>query len=83
MRLLDYYTKEDFGTEHIFTLFKGKRRSFLQVSGSWNDYPGGPYFQLAMGNNRLIDILLWVWKFGFSFELLGITWDSWNDETSP
>ena len=78
MKLLEYRQKEDFGTEHIFTLIKGKRRSFIQLGLSWNEYPGAPYFQLAMGNNRLIDILFWCWKFGFAFELLGITWDSWD-----
>ena len=78
MKLLDFYTKEDYGTDYIFTLLKGKRRSFLQVSGSWNDYGGGPYLQIAFGNNRLMDVLLWVWKLGFSFELLGITWGSWE-----
>jgi hypothetical protein len=78
MKLLEYRQKEDFGTEHIFTLIKGKRRSFIQLGLSWNEYPGAPYFQLAMGNNRVIDILFWCWKFGFAFELLGITWDSWD-----
>jgi hypothetical protein len=80
MKLLDYYSKEDFGVEHIFTIFKGKRRSFIQLGLSWNEYPGAPYFQLAMGNNRLIDILFWCWKFGFAFELLGITWNSWESD---
>jgi len=78
MKLLEYRQKEDFGTEHIFTLLKGKRRSFIQLGLSWNEYPGAPYFQLAIGNNRVIDILFWCWKFGFAFELLGITWDSWD-----
>jgi len=32
MKLLEYRQKEDFGVEHIFTLLKGKRRSFLQMS---------------------------------------------------
>ena len=79
MKLLDFYTKEDFGTEYIFTLLKGKERSFIQTSFSWNDYGGGPYLQIAFGNNRLMDVLLWVWKLGFSFELLGITWGSWEE----
>jgi len=78
MKLLEYRQKEDFGVEHIFTILKGKRRSFLQVSVSWNEYGGSPYLQIAFGNNRLIDILFWCWKFGFAFELLGITWDSWD-----
>ena len=78
MKLIDFYIKEDFGTECIFTLFKGKRRSFLQVSGSWNDYPSGPYIQIASGNNNLIDILFWVWRFGFALTVFDYTWDSWE-----
>jgi hypothetical protein len=78
MKLIDYNKKEDFGVDHIFTLFKGKRRSFIQVSVSWNDYPDFPYLQISFGNNRLIDILFWCWKFGFAFELFGITWGSWE-----
>ena len=80
MKLLDYYSKEDFGTEYIFTILKGKNRSFIQVSFSWNDFPDFLYLQIAFGNNRLIDILFWCYKFGFSFELLGFTWNSWEKE---
>jgi hypothetical protein len=81
MKLFDYKKKEDYGMEHVFTLLKGKRRSFLQVSFSWNDYPDSPYLQIAIGNNRVIDILFWCWKIGFAFELFGITWESWDRET--
>jgi len=45
MKLIDYYKKEDYGVEHIFTLLKAKRRSFIQVSFDWSDYPTGPYLQ--------------------------------------
>jgi hypothetical protein len=78
MKLFDYYKKEDMGVSHVFTLFKGKRRSFLQLDLSWNEYPDLPYLQIAFGNNRVIDILFWCWKFGFCFELFGITWRSWE-----
>jgi len=80
MKLLDYYSKEDFGVEHIFTILKGKKRSFLQLSLDWSGYPGNFYLQIGIGNNRLIDILFWCWKFGFAFELFGITWNSWEEE---
>ena len=79
-KIFDYYRKEDFGVEHIFTLLKGKRRSFIQLSFDWSEYPGWPYLQIALGNNSLIDILFWCWKFGFAFEVLGITWKSWEKE---
>ena len=80
IRIFDYYETEDFGVDHIFTVLKGKRHSFIQVSISWNDYPSFPYLQIAFGNNRLIDILFWCWKFGFSAEIFGITWGSWEKE---
>lgn len=79
MKLFDYYKKEDFGTENIFTLLKGKNRSFLQLGLSWDEYPSMPYLQISFGNNRLIDILFWCWRFGFAFELFGITWGRWNE----
>ena len=77
MKLFDYKKKEDYGMEHVFTLLKGKRRSFIQVSFDWNEYPANPYLQISLGNNRLIDILFWCWKVGFCFELFGFTWGSW------
>jgi hypothetical protein len=81
MKLLDYYSKEDFGVEHIFTIIIGKKRSFLQLSLDWNEFPpGNPYLQIGIGNNRLIDILFWCWRFGFSAEIFGITWNSWEEE---
>ena len=77
-KLLEYRQKEDFGTEHIFTLLKGKRRSFIQLGLSWNDYGGRPYLQISFGNNNLIDILFWVWRFGFALTVFDYTWDSWD-----
>ena len=78
MKLFDYCRNEDYGVEHVFTLCKGKRRSVLQVSFDWNEYPSGFYLQIGIGNNRLIDILFGWWKLGFAFELFGVTWRSWE-----
>jgi len=78
VKFFNYHKKEDFGVEHIFTLIQGKRRSLLQVSIDWHEYPSGLYLQVAIGNNRLIDILFWCWKFGVAVELLGCTWGSWE-----
>jgi hypothetical protein len=80
MKYLDYYKREDYGVEHVFTLLKGKRRSVVQLGLSWNNYPDSPYLQIAFGNNRLVDILFWCWKIGFAFELFGITWKSYEDD---
>jgi hypothetical protein len=77
MKLFNYYKRQDYGMEHVFTLLKGKKRSFIQLSFDWSEYPAGPYLQISLGNNRLIDILFWCWKVGFCFELFGFTWESW------
>jgi hypothetical protein len=81
VKLFDYYKNDDFGVEHVFTLFKGKRRSFIQLGLSWNEIMDSPYLQLSFGNNRVFDILFWVWKIGFCLELLGCNWKSWNEDT--
>jgi hypothetical protein len=73
MKLFDFRVSEDFGKEYIFTLLKGKKRSFFQLSLDWHEYPSGVYLQIEMGNNRLLDILFWCWKVGFSFSLFDIT----------
>jgi hypothetical protein len=78
IKLFDYYKNNDYGVEHVFTLFKGKRRSFIQLGLSWDDAMDSPYLQLAFGNNRLMDVLFWFWKIGVAFELLGITWKNWE-----
>jgi hypothetical protein len=80
VKLFEYYKREDYGVEHIFTLIQGKRRSFLQVSVSWDNYPDMPYLQIGIGNNRLIDILFWCWRFGFVLSLFDFTWNSWERE---
>jgi len=78
MKLFEYKIKEDCGIEHVFTLLKGNRRSFLQFAFYWIEHPDMPYLQISFGNNRVIDIIFWCWKLGFSFELFGITWGSWD-----
>lgn len=74
MKLLHYHKNEDFGTEHIFTVLKGKKRSFIQLEISWNDFKDFPYLQISFGNNSLIDVLFWVHKFGFALALFSYNW---------
>jgi hypothetical protein len=76
MKLIDWYTKEDFGKELTITLLKTKKYSLLQFSIGWSDYSSGwPYLQICMGNNRLFDVLFYWMKFSVSIELFGITWN--------
>ncbi len=81
MKLFDFTIKEDYGTEYNFIILKGKRRSLIQISFHWNDYPDFPYFQISFGNYRVIDILFWCWRFGFELSLFDFTWGGWDEET--
>jgi hypothetical protein len=74
IHIFQYYKKEDFGTEHIFTVLKGKKRSFVQLGLSYNDYPDFPFLQISFGGNNLIDILFWCWKFSLAFEVFSYNW---------
>ena len=75
MKLFDFHKKDD---EYIFTLIKGKRRSFLQFSYYWMEKSDGFFLQIGFGNNRFVDVLFWCWKIGFAFELFGITWSYYS-----
>lgn len=83
MNLFNYRHREDFGDEwYIQILNTGKHvpkfmknYSLIQVSVSWNDYPGWPYLQIAFGSNGLLSILFWVYKFGFDIDILSRTWN--------
>jgi len=75
--------REDFGSEWYVQILNTGRHvpkfmknwSLLQVSVSWNDYPGWPYVQITSGSNGLLGILLWVYKFGFDLDFMSRTWN--------
>jgi len=83
MSLLHIKRREDFGPEIYFQIINFskhwpklfKRRSVLQISFSWNDYPGWPYIQITSGGNGLLGILLWIYKFGFDLDFMSRTWN--------
>lgn len=79
MKLFKYKFREDFGKEHIFTLLRGKKFSLIQFAVSWDDYGSSPYIQVSSGNNSLLDVLFYVYRFSFNFELIGRTWEHYLD----
>jgi hypothetical protein len=88
MKLISFKKREDFGTEIYAQIFYTKRWALLQVSVSWNDFPGWPYLQIKSGTGSLLSILFWVYKFGFDVGLIERTWDwerleALEDEDSP
>lgn len=78
MKLAQYYKKEDFGTEHVFVLLKGKNRSLVQLGLSFDDYASFPYLQISFGRYYLIDILFSCWRFGLALEILSSNWDQFD-----
>jgi hypothetical protein len=74
VKILDFYIREDFGTEYCLALFKFKRRSLLQLSFSWNEYSSGPSLILYMGLNSIIDIMISCWKIGFCITIFNFNW---------
>ena len=75
MNLIKFKKREDFGHEYYIQILNIKRRSFLQVSVSWNDYPSWPYIQIQFGGGTVLGILFWVYKFGFDVDILSRTWN--------
>jgi hypothetical protein len=73
-RLIKFKHREDFGHEYYVQILNIKRKSLLQASVSWNDYPSLPYLQITMGSNGLLGILFWAYKFGFDIDVLSRTW---------
>ena len=74
MKLLDYKYIQDFGHEYYFSILKGKRRSFIQFSVSWNDYASWPYIQVSSGTGRLFSFLFWAYRLGIDIDIIGYNW---------
>jgi len=77
MKLINLKHREDFGHDYNVQILNVKNWSLLQVSVSWNDYPGWPYLQITFGSNGLFGILFWAYKFGLDIDILSRTWN-WN-----
>jgi hypothetical protein len=80
--LFRYTYSEDFGATWYFQLLNFnkhfpvpiKRRSLLQWSFSWSDYPSWPYMQITSGSSGVLSFMFWAYKFGFDIDLFSYTW---------
>ena len=79
MKLINFKHRYDFGHDWYVQILNVKGWSLLQVSVSWNDYPGWPYIQIKSGSGSTLSIMFWVYKFGFDIGIIERTWN-WNDE---
>jgi len=80
MKLFSRKKRVDYGEEFIFIFLQVKKRSFLQLSFQLSEYSESPYFQLSMGNNSLLSILFWFYKFGFCIDMFSINWIIMNED---
>ena len=74
MKLINFKHREDFGHDWYLQVLTIKNWSLLQVSVSWNDYPGWPYIQIKSGTGSTLSILFWAYKFGLDVDILSRTW---------
>jgi len=74
MKLFELKTQDDWGKDYYFSLLKGKRYSVLQVSFSFCETAGYPYFQVSMGIGTLFNFFAYAWKLGVDFSICGRTW---------
>ena len=74
MKLINFKHREDFGHDWYVQVLTIKNWSLLQVSVSWNDYPGWPYIQIKSGSGSTLSILFWAYKFGLDVDILSRTW---------
>ena len=74
MKLINFKHREDFGHDWYLQVLTIKNWSLLQVSVSWNDYPGWPYIQIKSGSGSTLSILFWAYKFGLDVDILSRTW---------
>ncbi len=70
MTLFQFKHRYDFGHDWYVQVLNVKNWSLLQVSVSWNDYPGWPYLQIKSGTGSTLSILFWAYKFGLEESLL-------------
>ena len=74
MKLINFKHREDFGHDWYVQVLNIKNWSLLQVSVSWNDYPGWPYIQIKSGTGSTFSLLFWAYKFGLDVDILSRTW---------
>jgi hypothetical protein len=79
VKLFNFKHREDFGHDWYAQVLTIKNWSLLQVSVSWNEYPGWPYLQIKSGTGSTLSILFWAYKFGLDIDILSRTW-RWDYE---
>lgn len=85
MKLLQFNKRHDFGHDwyvQIVNIGRNfpkflKHKSLIQISITWDDCPSWPYFQMSSGSGVLFSFVIWLYRFGFSIDIMGRTW-TWD-----
>ena len=81
MKIIQFSTRQDYGTEYYMTVLTTKGYSLLQMSfdiGEYGDWIEFPYLQITMGYGRLFSFLFSIGRLGFTFDICG---RNWRDES--
>ena len=77
MKLIQFGTRQDYGTDYYMTVLTTQKYSLLQVEfgigeyGNWIEFP---YLQISMGYGKLFSFLFCLGKLGFTFDICGRNW---------
>jgi len=73
MKLFDYETYSDYGTEYFFQVLTSSKFALLDLTIQWDDYSGDeilPSFQLSIGSSHLFGGFIRYKRFQFDCSII-------------
>jgi hypothetical protein len=73
MKLFDYETYSDYGTEYFFQVLTSSKFALLDLTIQWDDYSGDeilPSFQLSIGSSHLVGGFIRYKRFQFDCSII-------------
>lgn len=75
MRLFDYETYSDYGTEYFLQILTFRKFALLDFNLQWDDYTGGEWFPriyFSIGDVTLFGFSIRYRRFYFSCDIIGV-----------
>ena len=73
LKLFDYETYEDYGTEYFFQVLTSPKFALLDITVQWDEYECGdllPAFQLSIGSSHLFGGFIRYKRFQFDCSII-------------
>ena len=73
LKLFDYETYEDYGTEYFFHVLTSPKFALLDITVQWDEYECGdllPAFQLSIGSSHLFGGFIRYKRFQFDCSII-------------